>query len=128
MGCEETLFGRGEPGVVSDEGCAPRDGGVIMYRRNLSMLLDIPGFAEEGRKIRVIGGVSGLKRLLEAVAALYRGRKTSHPEVGLFESSSDLRVFLNWRPLPGRKMADIGCRRSCRSGSSGATSPGPSGP
>ena len=35
------------------------------------MLPDIPGFAEEGRKIRVIGGVSKLKRLLEAVAALY---------------------------------------------------------
>jgi len=94
LGCRETLSGLGAPGTVSDD---DYEGdlldGALVYRRNISMLHDILVFSERGKKIKVIGGVSELKRLLKAVSDLYHRRRTGHMEVGLFEDFAELEGF-----------------------------------
>jgi DNA polymerase III delta prime subunit len=94
LGCRETLSGLGAPGTVSDD---DYEGdlldGALVYRRNISMLQDILVFSAMGKKMKVIGGVSELKRLLQAVSDLYHRRRTSHMEVGLFEDFAELEGF-----------------------------------
>jgi hypothetical protein len=93
-GCRETLSGLGAPGTVSDDDYEGDllDGGLV-YRRNISMLQDILVFSAMGKKMKVIGGVSELKRLLQAVSDLYHRRRTGHMEVGLFENFAELEGF-----------------------------------
>ena len=94
LGCRETLSGLGAPGTVSDD---DYEGdlldGALVYRRNISMLQDILVFSARGKKMKVIGGVSELKRLLQAVSDLYHRRRTGHMEVGLFEDFAELEGF-----------------------------------
>lgn len=81
----------GQPTLVSDTGADCR-GAAVLYRANMSILGDIMG-KFKNMNYHIVGGTKELGNLLNGLSSLYLENWSSHPELSVFESWSELAEF-----------------------------------
>jgi hypothetical protein len=82
-------------------GCGPADSRVgpsphaeaVLCRGNADAMREVLAYLEQGVPVALAGGGAPLRRIAEAAQDLKAGRRTSHPELFLFSSWSEVREY-----------------------------------
>lgn len=87
----------GNPNLASEitELAAPN---AILCRTNAAAMGKVMAFLAGGARVALVGGGAAIKRLAEAAQDLKDGRRTSHPELFLFNSWGEVQDFAGSRP------------------------------
>lgn len=71
------------------------DPDAILCRTNATVIEQAMAAQGAGRKVAIVGGTSDIKRFMEAAQDLMSGKSTSHPELALFKTWSDVLEYTN---------------------------------
>ncbi|WP_280332000.1 AAA family ATPase [Nocardia wallacei] len=87
-----TLRLSGNPNLASEitELAAPN---AILCRTNAAAMGKVMAFLAGGARVALVGGGAAIKRLAEAAQDLKDGRRTSHPELFLFNSWGEVQEY-----------------------------------
>jgi superfamily I DNA/RNA helicase len=75
--------------------------GAILCRTNVGTMIEIMNLLPTGRRIALAGGAEPLQALARAAHDLQNGRRTTHPELLLFERWGDLKEYAEHDPAGG---------------------------
>lgn len=79
---------------------------AILCRSNAGAMVEVIRQLAGGRRVALAGDADALRALARAVHALESGRRTSHPELVLFESWAELREYAECDPA-GRDLLPL---------------------
>lgn len=71
---------------------------AILCRTNVGAMIEIMRLLDHGHTVALIGTADALHALAQAARDLMEGRRTTHPELLLFESWSDLHEYATYDP------------------------------
>ncbi|MFH8585528.1 UvrD-helicase domain-containing protein [Streptomyces celluloflavus] len=83
-----------------------RDPAAILCRSNVGAMVEVIRQLEAHRRVALAGGGEALSALVRAAHDLEAGRRTSHPELMLFESWAELREYAAHDPA-GRDLLPL---------------------
>lgn len=95
----------GTPTIDTTLGPAPRPD-AILCRTNVGCIIEVLHRLRAGQRPALAGGTEALRSLARAAADLQAGRRTSHPELVLFETWADLKEYAEADPA-GRDLAPL---------------------
>ncbi|MFB7555488.1 UvrD-helicase domain-containing protein [Streptomyces brevispora] len=71
---------------------------AILCRSNVGSMLEVMRLLEGGRRVALVGGGEALRALARAARDLKAGKRSSHPELILFESWGELQEYAEYDP------------------------------
>jgi hypothetical protein len=74
---------------------------AILCRTNVGTMIEIMDLLPTGRRVALAGGAEPLRALARAADDLQHGRRTTHPELLLFERWGDLKDYAEHDPAGG---------------------------
>ncbi|MGW8850076.1 UvrD-helicase domain-containing protein [Streptomyces xiamenensis] len=74
---------------------------AILCRTNVGTMIEIMKLLPTGRRVALAGGAEPLQALARAAHDLQNGRRTTHPELLLFERWADLKEYAEHDPAGG---------------------------
>ncbi|MGP3967406.1 UvrD-helicase domain-containing protein [Streptomyces sp. 6N223] len=74
---------------------------AILCRTNVGTMIEIMNLLPTGRRVALAGGAEPLRALARAADDLQHGRRTTHPELLLFERWGDLKDYAEYDPAGG---------------------------
>jgi hypothetical protein len=74
---------------------------AILCRTNVGTMIEIMNLLPTGRRVALAGGAEPLRALARAAHDLQQGRRTTHPELLLFERWGDLKDYAEHDPAGG---------------------------
>ncbi|MGW7003693.1 UvrD-helicase domain-containing protein [Streptomyces sp. NPDC054933] len=69
---------------------------AVLVRTNADAMTEVMRYLDMGVKVGMTGGGAALKRLAEAAQQLQQGRKTSHPELFLFNTWEEVQDYAHY--------------------------------
>ncbi len=74
---------------------------AVLCRTNAGTITETFRLLEEGKKVALVGSAKALEELARAAGELKAGRRTSHPELVLFETWGELQEYAEEDPMGG---------------------------
>lgn len=74
---------------------------AVLCRTNAGTITETFRLLEEGKKVALVGSAKALEDLAKAAGELKAGRRTSHPELFLFETWGELQEYAEEDPMGG---------------------------
>ena len=71
---------------------------AILCRSNVGAMLEVMHLLEEGRRVALVGGGEALRALARAARDLKAGKRSTHPELILFDSWGELQEYAEYDP------------------------------
>ncbi|GHE11427.1 UvrD-helicase domain-containing protein [Streptomyces alanosinicus] len=71
---------------------------AILCRSNVGAMLEVMNQLEQGRRVALVGGGEALRALARAARGLKAGKRSTHPELILFESWGELQEYAEYDP------------------------------
>ncbi|MET7718148.1 UvrD-helicase domain-containing protein [Streptomyces sp. NPDC005407] len=71
---------------------------AILCRSNVGAMLEVMRLLEEGRRVALVGGGEALRALARAARDLKAGKRSTHPELILFDSWGELQEYAEYDP------------------------------
>ncbi|MDX6331480.1 MAG: hypothetical protein QOI83_3863 [Streptomycetaceae bacterium] len=79
---------------------------AILCRSNVGAMVEVMRLLEAGRRVSLVGGGSALSALAGAAQDLKSGKRTTHPELILFDSWGELQEYAEYDPA-GRDLLPL---------------------
>ncbi|WP_405876541.1 UvrD-helicase domain-containing protein [Streptomyces sp. NBC_01136] len=71
---------------------------AILCRSNVGAMLEVMSLLDEGRRVALVGGGESLRALARAARDLKAGKRSTHPELILFDSWGELQEYAEYDP------------------------------
>ncbi|MCX4630918.1 UvrD-helicase domain-containing protein [Streptomyces sp. NBC_01443] len=71
---------------------------AILCRSNVGAMLEVMRLLEDGRRVALVGGGEALSALARAARDLKAGKRSTHPELILFDSWGELQEYAEYDP------------------------------
>ncbi|MFJ9460929.1 UvrD-helicase domain-containing protein [Kitasatospora sp. NPDC101447] len=81
-------------GAVDSQVGPLRESDAVLCRGNADAMKEVLGFLDDGVPVALAGGGSALERIANAALELQAGRRTSHPELFLFNSWREVQEYV----------------------------------